>query len=170
MSIQQPNTKQATHPCPPPASKWWASRGEERLGSGPCDTKEEAISEALSAGDFMEIDPDDKHPEWRASMWVGEYQSKHVDLSIYFDAQSFIDNSYEAIDENGEGSNEDSENHPLEELTKEDIEALQIAVRSAIWEWQHTRKIPLKSFWVEAVSGHEPITVPHPENEQSEEQ
>lgn len=152
------------HPCPPPAPKWWASQSEEHLGSGPCDTKEAAIEEALHAGDYTEIDPDDDNPEWRASMWVGEYQNKHVDLSKYFDAQSFIEQTYEPIDENGEGADEDGERHPLEELSSEDISALETAVRSAIWNWQHSREIPLKSFWVEAVSGHEPVTVPHPDN------
>ncbi|MDE4303988.1 hypothetical protein PXK30_03575 [Phaeobacter gallaeciensis] len=155
------------HPCPPPEPKWWASMSEERLGSGPCDTKEGAIAEALHAGEFIEIDPDDENPDWRVSMWVGEYQHKHVNLAQYFDAKRFIDDAYEPIDENGEGADEDGERHPLEELSTDDIEALESAVRQAIWTWQHDRKIPLKSWWVEAVSGHEPVTLPHPNNDQS---
>lgn len=153
------------HPCPPPEPKWWASQSEERLGSGPCDTKHAAIAEALAEGEFSEIEPDDENPEWRAAMWVGLYQHKHVDLSKYFNAQTFIDEAYEPIDENGEGADEDGERHPLEELSSEDIEALETAVRSAIWNWQHTRKLPLKAWWVEAVSGHEPVTVPHPNSD-----
>jgi|GEM_PF-1959468 len=155
------------HPCPPPEPKWWASMSEERLGSGPCDTKEAAIGEALGEGEFSEIDPDDENPEWRASMWVGEYQSKHVDLSKYFNAQNFIDEAYEPIDENGEGADEDGERHPLEELSSEDIAALETAVRQAIWKWQNTRNLKLKSWWVDVVSGPEIVTAPHPNNETS---
>ncbi len=164
------------HPCPAPEPQWWASQDEESLTVGPLDEREDVIAEALGQGDFKEIEPDGydfskgyDHPDnkaltgWKAGIWVGQYQRNHVDLSKWFVADAWIDNLFDQMDDEN-GGDEDGSNHPLEELSKEDIATLEESVRLAIWHWQHRRQIKLRAYSMNLISGGDFVTLPHPEN------
>ena len=168
------------HPCPAPAPQWWASTNEEILTTGPLDTRECIIAEALDQGDFQEIEPDGydlKKPHyapenqaltgWKAGIWVGRYQRRHIDLSKWFDGEAWIEQLFERMDDE-DGADESGDNHPLDELTSADIAALQESVRLAIWHWQHRRQIKLQAYYMNLVSGGEMEVVPHPDNETEE--
>lgn len=164
------------HPCPAPKPQWWASRDEEILTTGPLDTREDAINEALFQGDFNEIEPEGydfsmpldapenkTRTDWKAEIWVGQYRRRHIDLSKWFDADAWVEDLTDRMDDEN-GADENGDHHPLEELTKADIAALEESVRLAIWHWQHRRQIKLCAYYMDLVSGGECEVLPHPEN------
>lgn len=162
------------HPCPAPGPGWWASRDEETLTEGPFDTFEDALSEALGQGCYQEIEPEgydfslpigdpanENLTGWKAGLYVGLYQQRHINLADWFDVDRWLEDLEEGrlIDEYG--ADEQGDNRPLHELTPDDKLALQESVRLAIWHWQHRRQIKLRCWYMDGSSKF--ITVPHPE-------
>lgn len=151
-----------THPCPPPSLGWYAGRDEEIMNVGPFDTRQDAIEEALAEGYFQEVEPEGEHG-WRAQICVMQGSARHINLSNWFDAQDWLYVVQDRMDDQN-GGDESGENHPLEELTDEDIQALEASVRSAIWHWQHRRQIKLKAWYLNC-KFDEFVSVPHPSGE-----
>jgi hypothetical protein len=144
-----------THPHPATKSGWWASCGDEDLAEGPYTSKSEAIAGALREGAYKLIFPDDQNPEYRAAIYVGLYRDNHVRLDHFFHVDQWLEMLVEADD--GEHADEDGERNPLEEISSDDKVALENAVRDAIWNWQHTRAIPLKTWNMEIIGEGETV-------------
>lgn len=118
------------HPLPPEPEAWYAGRNDEELTVGPCDSREEVISEAISSGVIHELDDD------TSVVHIGKFTKQRVNLAKYFDAERWLDDARERMDENDEGCNEDGDHHPIDEVSKADTADLEKAVRQAIWLWQ----------------------------------
>lgn len=113
---------------PLPKWQWWAGSDESWMTVGPCATREQVISEAVSDGLYENHD----------GFYVIEAIKGRVDLSAQFDATYWLEQAHERLhedlaDENGDG---------FDIITSaDDIEALQKAVRAAISKWQAERRI-----------------------------
>lgn len=151
---------QHEHPMPGP-SGWWASfDGGEHLELGPFDTRDDVIEEALEDG---RGDTQLENDTWVSVFEICRAQDNHVDLSVWVDdnnLECLLDNTSERLDENGSGSDEDGDRHPLEGLTLELKSDLFSRIRAAVREWQRTNKLPLRSYWFNDTSNHETISIP----------
>lgn len=144
------------HPLPLEPAAWYAGRDEEVLPIGPCDSREQVISEAISSEVWSEND------DGTCVIFIGKYVKQRVNLSKYFDAEDFLERTSERMDDNGDGSNEDGDHHPINEISGADTADLEIAVREAIWKWQRDKGLQLKCWWMDSVGGEEVVTVPLP--------
>ena len=163
------------HPCPAPEASWWAGNSDEGpMYAGPLPSRDCAIQEALDQGDFQEIEPEgydfskpcnhpDNQGDWSAGVFVGKYRQRHANLAKWFDADRWVEDITDQMDDEW-GADENGDNHPLDEISKDDIKALQESVRLAIWHWQNRRELKLKAYWMTLVEGGDYETMPHPEN------
>jgi hypothetical protein len=142
------------HPCPSTPA-WFASYNEENYQIGPCDTEDDARSEAQDAAD------DDDTP-----YAVALCTPNHIDLSKWFDADRWLNDLIDVMDDDN-GANEDGDNHPLEEITAALTADLQASIRSAIWHWQNRKGLKLKAYWFKdcRTVGEPVMPTPQPEGE-----
>lgn len=111
-----------------PQWEWWLSNdGGECFHDGPFPDRETAAASA---------DPGDL---------VAECLPNHINLAKFFDARDWLERTRDSMDdEDGPDENGD---HPLDRLTDEQIDSLQITVRAAIAEWQQRHALPLRTYW-----------------------
>lgn len=137
------------HPCPSGDFTWWFGRCEEGpFTDAETIDKETAIAEAIGQDCIQEIVPDGPGLPWRAGFYLAWARRRHVRLDRYFDAHEWIDRTAEQM-EDEDGSDEDGNNHPIDDVGKEDIRALEACVQSAIWHWQNRRAIPCRACYLD---------------------
>ncbi|WP_298983464.1 hypothetical protein [uncultured Roseibium sp.] len=152
--------EQAAHPMPG-AWHWWASYDSGDIFSiGPFDSRDEVFQAVIEdrCGEYKTKDGD-----WRISALIAECKFGNVDLALYFDEDRFLEDAWERMDDNNQGSNEDGDCHPLEGLSTECKRDLEASVRSAIRSWQKRHELPLKSYYFASTRNEENIDVPHPD-------
>ncbi|WP_296763768.1 hypothetical protein [Sediminimonas sp.] len=151
------------HPCPAGEYTWWAAAHEEGPFSDTnCTNKDEAIREAVHIGAVQELPPHKDGDPWEFGAYIGWARHNHVNLSGYFDAEDWIDRLGDHM-EDEDGPDENGCNHPLEDVSGDDVRALGEAVRSAIWHWQNRRAIKCKSYWLDMPFGLEWVRVEYPD-------
>jgi hypothetical protein len=152
------------HPCPPPAPSWYYGPDDERLEAGDFATKEDAIAEALGQGCYREDEPDGE-TGWTATMYVGVYQPKHVNLARWFrdaDLEYWLECRAEDIDCEGLGADEDGNHSPFDDVTEQDKAALLESIQLAIYHWQARRQLKMRSYYLDSAGPSDYVTVPHP--------
>jgi len=147
-------------PVEPGPFTWWVSRDAERWEPA-TDTREGAIAEAVGQDLGVEIEPEKPGDPWRMGFYVGRYRKRVIDLSQYFDADDWITRLYDQMCDE-DGSDEDGDHHPLDELSPQDRRDLEACVRSAIWHFQNRRGVKLSPWFLEQAPGNrdEWVTVP----------
>lgn len=133
------------HPLPEEPAGWWAGRNEEILAVGPCDTKEQAIAEAIGSMAYREND------DGTNTIYVGMFVKQRINLAKYFDAESFLEKASEKMDEDGDGGDEYGDNNPCLEISEQATADLECVVREAIWKWQRDHGLHLRSWWMTSV-------------------
>lgn len=122
-----------THPMPG-AWFWWGSTdGGEHMTIGPCDTPEQVIDEAK--------DQDHEH------VTVAYCKENHVDLANWLDFDWMMEEMREAMDEDGSGSDECGDRHPLDDISREQRADLELTIKRAIRGWQQHHQLKLRSYW-----------------------
>jgi len=147
------------HPCPG-EWQWWASYdGGEHMSVGPAETREILIDMLKDdcQGEYQAEDG-----SWRIAADIGEYRENHQDLAEWFYADRFIADAAERMDDNGCGSDEDGDRHPVEEITKVQEADLEASVRTAIREWQKRHGLKLRSYWFIGSRNEEHVDIAHP--------
>ena len=136
---------------------WYAGVDDEHYTEGPYATREECITSARSdgIGEYQ-----DNSGEWRYGIHICEAQENNQDLAEWFCANVFIEDTVAYMDDNGCGSNEDGDFHPLDGLTDAQVKDLEASVRSAIRHWQKRNGLKLRSYWFKDVRNQEYIDEP----------
>src|SRR5680860_998078 len=99
-----------------PNWKWYAGQYEETMSSGPFDSRDEALEIAR---------------EEYEGAWILEAYKEDVPLSKFFDVECFLETADDnAFDYQGENSD------PLFELSKDQTKSLDLAIKTAIDQWQ----------------------------------
>jgi len=145
--------EESEHPYPG-KWQWYATIDEEHYTVGPAPTREAIIAEAK--GDSLGEDQD-QDGTWHLRFMIAECQENNVDLAKFFDVNRWLENIGQIMDDNMCGANEDGDNHPLEEIDKEQQEDLQTRVRATIRQWQKDNGLRLKSYWFAATRYDENI-------------
>lgn len=151
--------KDEQHPCPG-EWHWWASYdGGEHMTIGPAETRDQLVQmvEDDRCGEYQTEDG-----TWRIKADIGEYRQNHQDLARWFDAERFIEDAAERMDDDACGSDEDGERHPVEEISKEQEADLEASVRAAIREWQSRHGLKLRSYWFYESRNEERLDIAHP--------
>lgn len=149
-------THERDHPCPGEWN-WWASYdGGEHMQIGPCATRDQALDELKQDGGGAYLDNDGV---WRLQGVIEECRENHVDLARFFNADRWLEDAGEHMDDNDCGSDEDGDRHPLEEITKEQQADLEASVRAAMRDWQKRHGLKLRSYWFVETRGREDICI-----------
>lgn len=154
-------------PVEPEPWQWWVSRYEEGPWHPAGPTREIAIDEAIGQDECVEVEPDEDDPTqtWKAGFYLCQCRRRVIDLSTYFDADEWLSGVAENMDANEDGSDDNGDYHPLEDLTDDDMLALEECVRTAIWHWQNRRGLCLSPWWLDMKGNPEWVTVPLPKED-----
>lgn len=151
------------HPFPEKYA-WYASANEEDYAIGPCETREEAIEEAISQclGEYEE------NGEYHYSFHVAECQETNIDLANFFDVSDWLERAAEDMDENECGSDMYGKNHPINTISDDQEKDLDACIKAAIREWQKRNNLPLRSYWFSHVRNSEHVSGTYEKAESSQ--
>jgi hypothetical protein len=118
--------------------KWWASSNEEDYTVGPCDSKQQAIAEAVSNELGYNFSRKDKHV---MTFHVVEARKAEGRLSEMFDGYDWLLD----LDENklADEYNEWNDSGPCEHIDATTVTAV---VRNALREWEDREGVRLKLY------------------------
>ena len=151
--------KDEMHPCPDDW-RWWASYdGGEHMAVGPAETRSELVAmlKVDRGGEYQAEDG-----TWRIKAYIGEFRENHQDLAGWFEADRFIEDTADRMDECDCGSDENGEQHPLGNISKEQEADLEASVRAAIREWQKRHMLKLRFYWFAERRNEEHLDIVHP--------
>lgn len=117
---------------------WWASSNEEDYTIGPCDTRDQAIAEAISSEVGYDYSRKDKHV---MKFHVIEARKAEGRLSEMFDGAEWLDDleGNKLYDE----YNEWSDTGPCEHI---DAYAVTAVVQNALKEWEDREGVRVKLY------------------------
>lgn len=144
------------HPMPAEWGWFYAFDSGEVFHGGPYATREDAIAEASGDGAGEYERPDGS---WWERFMIAECLPSHIDLARWFEADDWIERLVENRMSDEDGANEDGD-HPLTDLTAEDVQKLQDAVRAAIRQWQKDNGLKLRTWYFKEMRNEETIDRP----------
>lgn len=116
--------------------QWWAGANEEWMTIGPCDTRQQAIDEAVQDG-FGEIQGEDG--AWRNAFYVCEARQDPLRLANWIGADTALERADEDFANNYHLAEEDL--GPWFEATAEQEADLCGRLRKACDEWQRDHNL-----------------------------
>jgi hypothetical protein len=134
-----------------PSWGWYASADEENYYCGPEPTRD-AIIQAATGDEIGLYDLSDPQVFHIIEAWQVQ-----VDLSDYFDAETFIEQVNDSVSDYGSETDE-----PIVDLSIVALSSLQTAVRSAISKWQADNNLRFRNWVFSGTRNAETITVPAP--------
>ncbi len=123
---------------------WCAGEDDERHTVGPCTSKKEVIKTAIDDQIGAYTDDD---VNWHCSFWVAELRDSQQDLAEWFNADMWLEDTRDYMDDNKCGGDEYGDNHPLDTITNRQIRELEASVRLAIRHWQRRNNLKLRSVY-----------------------
>jgi len=124
--------------------QWWAGANEEWFTIGPCDTKEQAIDEALNDGIGEWLDETQDPPAWMQSFFVVEARQYPLKLSDWINADLILDLANENLVGSDRVSSENDDG-PWFEVTPEQQADLVNRLKSVCDEWQSSHGLVFHS-------------------------
>lgn len=125
---------------------FWYSSNEENYHGGPCETRDQAVSEAVHSGDF---EPGDVFT-------TAFCKIHHLQLAQFFDAERFLDD----VEDNLVDDYQSEDGDPVFEVTPEQEADLQAMVREAITAWQAKHGLDFTSWYFLSTTQEETHTMP----------
>lgn len=141
--------------------KWYASRDEEYCTVGPCDTREQAIAEAID--DCMgEYEADDG--SYRLSFYIMEAKNEPLKLSDWIDVDRMLEDADEKVGDSDRVAYEYDE-PPYFEFDGKLYKDLEARIKKACDDWQTEHNLVFRVTTFSHVRGTEHINVEAPKNE-----
>lgn len=147
------------HPFPGKWQWWGSYDGGEHMLVGPAASRD-AIIKCIKDDRLGEYKAEDG--TWRIKALIGEYQENTQDLASWFEAERFVEDAAERMEDNNCGADDTGERHPVDEITPEQMADLESCVRASIRAWQKRNGLKMRSYWFKDSRNEECIDVPHP--------
>ena len=139
----------------PPPWHWYAGRDEEVYQIGPCDTREQALAEAIA--DELGIF-DDADGQTKLSIHLVEARKDPLRLATWIDIERMLEHAEEAIIESDLGCEHD--NGPFFDAAPEQEADLKARIARACDEWQAAHAIRPTTWTFTHMRNHEHVVVP----------
>ena len=115
--------------------QWWAGANDEWFTVGPCDTKEEAIHQAIGDEVGLRFDKSQDPPCWTQSFQVVEARQDPLKLSDWIDAERIIERANEALADSDRVSSEINDGPWFEAAVGQESDLIR-RIKLACDEWQ----------------------------------
>lgn len=115
--------------------QWWAGDNDEWFTVGPCDTKEEAIQQAIEDEVGLWFDKSQDPPCLMQAFHVVEARQDQLKLSDWVDAEQIIERADEALADSDRVSCENGDGPWFEATPDQDVD-LTRRIKLACDEWQ----------------------------------
>lgn len=125
--------------------KWWAGQTDEFYTVGPCESKDEAINEAISDGIGEWLDVSQTPHVWMQSFSVIEATHDPLRLADWIYADTMLERADDALADSDRVSCEHDGNGPWFKATPEQEADLIQRVKAACDEWQAAHGLVFKS-------------------------
>jgi tRNA uridine 5-carbamoylmethylation protein Kti12 len=136
--------------------KWWASDNDEYYKIGPCNTKEEAIDEAIGQCIYNEFEDPEGSKNWKIIIHVVEtVRPEPTDMEI---------NCVDLLERLETGPYEEwcGEDGMWGDVTDEEGKDLEKIMNDAFHQWAIKHDIKFKSWMFARTRKEEEIILPHP--------
>lgn len=137
--------------------QWWAGSGDECYTVGPCDSRDDAISEATGEclGEF------EQDGEWKLSFHICEARKDPLNLSDWImDIDELLERAEESVGDSDRASEYDDP--PYFDCTKEQQADLERRIKLACDDWQKAHGLVFTTWTFSASRNHEQVVVDHP--------
>ena len=141
---------------------WWAGSNEDLFDVGPCETRDEAISEAIGSCTYNEFQNDDGR--WMVEVFLCEARNEPLRLADWIDADDLLERAEDNLWDRDRVSGEFEEG-PWFVATLEQAADLADRVKRACDEWQAAHGLTFNTGTFSHVRNQEELVLEHPEPE-----